>query len=253
MAGLLAVLLMAGCLDGSVLDRRDDPSSQADRVERLLTNETDSRIVIHAYYVPGREPVSVAVDRLAGRLMDLTGKLDVTVAPFVALTTETDSLDTNWTVDRVDAVFEGLDVPETARTFTLVILFLDGYGYSGVRVAGYQVERYLAIFPDTFEYTGLTEPVDARVPVPDPEGSKQLEVMLHESGHMLGLINHGAPMVTDHVDRTEECLCHSSNEASIMWSGVDTLVEKAQRGLVDRDFDADDLADLKAFQTAASS
>lgn len=250
----LAIMLlsMAGCLaPPQGPDRRSDAGM--DNVSRLLTNDVDSRIAIHTYYVAGREPAPAAMDRLAGRLKELTGKVEVTVAPFVAISTGTDSKDTNWTGARASVVFRGLDVPEEPGTFAFVVIFFDGYGYTyGARALGFSGGDFVAMFPDAYRGVGLTAPVAVRVPVPDPDGSQDLRILLHESGHMLGLVDRGAPMVRDHVDRSEECACHSSNPESIMATSVDTVT--VVKSLVEpRDFDADDLADLKAFQQAAKA
>lgn len=222
-------------------------------MSRLLTNDIDSRIAIHAYYVEGREPVPAAMTWLAGRLEGLTGKVEVTVGPAVRLVTGTDARDTNWTSQRTRDLFDTLDVPSQAGTFPLVFLFLDGYGYTyGGKAAGFQAERYIAIFPDTFRGAGLSDPVDLAVPIPDPDGNEDRKVLLHESGHMLGLVDNGAPMVRDHVDRSEDCACHSSNPESVMASSVDTLTV-VKSVVQPQDFDADDLADLKAFRDAAKA
>lgn len=250
---IAAVALLAGCLEGPRW--RDDGGfmTDADRVALLLTNVDADRIVLLTYAVPGREANPTAMQWLAGRIQDLTGKVEVTVAAPERLDTGTDSRDTNWTSARADAVFLSLALPAAApRTVNIPYLFLDGYGYTGsTTAAGWQDPRYIAIFPDTFRGEGLTQPVDVTVPVPDPDGTGDHRVLLHETGHMLGLVNNGAPMQRDHVDRTEPCQCHSSNEESVMFTGVDSVESFAKNTIFGDDFDADDLADLRAVQDAA--
>jgi hypothetical protein len=252
LAAILLAVLLAGCLVGPAPPSSGGTAS-GDRVSLLLTNERADRVVLRAYYVPGREPVQPVMDWLAGRVQDLTGKAQVTVAPFEPLATGTDSIETNWTSERAAAVFESLAIPDEARTVQLVFLFLDGYGYNGYgTAAGWQAEHYIGVWPDTFRGAGMSEPVRVSVPVPDPEGKSDRNVLLHETGHMLGLVDNGAPMVRDHVDRADPCRCHSSNPDSIMATGFD-LAATVRHLVEPRDLDADDLADLRAFQDAAAA
>jgi hypothetical protein len=69
--------------------------------------------------------------------------------------------------------------------------------------------------------------------------------VVHEVGHLLGLVNGGTPMVTPHEDTAHPR--HSTNPHSVMYfqvEGTDIISVIAGGGAPD-DFDANDIADLQ--------
>lgn len=70
--------------------------------------------------------------------------------------------------------------------------------------------------------------------------------LVHEAGHLLGLVNLGTPMVTPHEDAAHRG--HSSNEHSVMYWAVEgsDVVGMFLGGGAPDDFDANDKADLHA-------
>jgi hypothetical protein len=244
------VVLLAGC--AQPFDPRPEDPGPMGRVEGLLLHDAAPRLVIRSYFVEGRDPVPSAMDWLAGRLKQATGKPEVTVAAPQQVDFGVPSEKRNWTAEQARGAFASLTIPREAGSVNLVVLFFDGYGYSYGRARGFQDGQFLAIFPDTFRtIVGVGDPVDLEVPDPAYDGEADQVVLLHEAGHMLGLVNNGLEMVHDHVDRTEECLCHSSNEASVMFTGNHDIADLLMRGLEPYDsFDEDDLADIRAFQAS---
>lgn len=75
-------------------------------------------------------------------------------------------------------------------------------------------------------------------------------VLVHEVGHLLGLVNRGVPMVRPHEDPASPH--HSANPESVMTSAVDAgeaLLARLDEGRAPPStFDADDLADLRAYR-----
>jgi hypothetical protein len=139
----------------------------------------------------------------------------------------------------------------------LRVFYLDGklgnttYG----EAAGSYGQDEIDMYPDTFRGRTVVSLGPAVIPYLDANKRDLIyenEVLLHEAGHAMGLVNNGIPMVHDHVDASETCRCHSSNSASIMHSGVDAIPLEytwlKSSDLPRRDFDSDDLADIKAFQ-----
>lgn len=253
LASALALLMLGGCLDAAApAPTRPAQLDAPQRVLDFLTPEGGDTIVVRTYFVEGREPIPDAMDYVASQLLDATRKRAIVLADPVQVDFGPPSTQTNWTSARAYEAFGGLAIPADEGATTLVVVLFDGYGYtSGTTARGFQAEEFLAIFPDTFRnLAGVTQPVRMGVPDPAYDGSGDRQVILHEAGHMLGLVNHGLQMVNDHVDRSEACLCHSSNVESVMNVNVD-LVDYALAGLPAADrFDGDDLADIRALQQA---
>ncbi len=69
-------------------------------------------------------------------------------------------------------------------------------------------------------------------------------VIVHEYGHLLGLINNGYESPHDHEDPDHPH--HSNNEESVMYWSIETLdIFKQLDGSPPDNFDADDLDDLR--------
>lgn len=78
-----------------------------------------------------------------------------------------------------------------------------------------------------------------------PRDTVEKITALHEVGHLLGLVNGGAPMVAPHEDAGHPR--HSTNADSVMYwqvEGTDLISILSQGGLPDN-FDANDMADLR--------
>jgi hypothetical protein len=70
--------------------------------------------------------------------------------------------------------------------------------------------------------------------------------VVHEAGHLLGLVNIGTPMVTPHEDPAHRG--HSVNEHSVMYWAVEgaDVVGMILGGTAPDNFDANDIADLRS-------
>ena len=105
----------------------------------------------------------------------------------------------------------------------------------GVAVRG----DVLALFPDSIE--GSATPLVSVASIEDA-------VVLHELGHVLGLVD--LARNTGRADPDHPG--HSRNAKSVMyWAVESSLVGQVLNGPPPRDFDADDLADLRALRSGA--
>jgi hypothetical protein len=80
-----------------------------------------------------------------------------------------------------------------------------------------------------------------------PASSIEKAVLVHELGHILGLVNNHLPMATPHEDTGHET--HSTNQNSVMFWAVEQsdIVEFLQgRTEPPNQFDSDDIADMRA-------
>ncbi|MGQ0536020.1 MAG: hypothetical protein ACT4PT_08100, partial [Methanobacteriota archaeon] len=138
-------------------------------------------------------------------------------------------------------------------TAALYVLYLDGAferDGSDARVLGVAYQgSSIAIFKGNVrsasrdDCTGLLCP-----PGTDPEERfVERAVLIHEFGHILGLVNHGIPMVQPHEDANSPG--HSTNERSVMYYAVEsTLVANLfdDGESIPNEFDAMDKADMNA-------
>lgn len=116
---------------------------------------------------------------------------------------------------------------DTAEAKTL------GAAYRGSAVAMFKANLRAASKSGNLD---LTKPA-----LQDVEGS----VLVHEIGHVLGLVNLGTPMVTPHEDPQHPG--HSNNQNSVMYWAVETsLIGSLLGQKPPNDFDGNDNADLRA-------
>jgi hypothetical protein len=126
-------------------------------------------------------------------------------------------------------------------TAAMWILFANSYavgGSGGGQVIGVAYSgSAIAIFAATIE--------SASTFAVSTDAIEKITVV-HEVGHLLGLVNIGTPMVTPHEDPTHRG--HSSNEHSVMYWAVEgsDVVGMILGGNAPDDFDANDKADLHA-------
>ncbi len=136
----------------------------------------------------------------------------------------------------------------------LTAFFVHGrYDLDGKAAAGIWFElvstAMILVFVDSYRYAEGTISPDALLGL---DRQFEREILLHETGHALGLVNNGAPMVHPHVDQTDSCLCHSDNPSSVMYTSRDLpyYLDRRMDRLTGEEayFDSDDLADLRAHQ-----
>ena len=169
------------------------------------------------------------------------------------------SADKVWTFGELDALVQAhRSVPPAAGEVVMHMLYVDGHyegdsgdsmvlgfawGGSSVVMLKDNIERgcatgALALLP------GLKDKVCQLT---------EASVLLHETGHLLGLVHNGLAMAADHEDKAH--LGHDTNDKCIMYwlaerSGVADLIAQRVKGGDEQvsPFDAACLADLDAAQ-----
>ncbi|MGH7859805.1 MAG: hypothetical protein ACREQY_20960 [Candidatus Binatia bacterium] len=180
----------------------------------------------------GREPSAAALDRLRERLTSVVDK----PAGIEFLPVNTFSVTrTEYSLDDVKAV-EGLARKEWSTDDRVVIhlLYLNGRPSYGNALGTAYGASSIVVFPDRLE--NAVTPVVGRAVL-------ERAVLVHEVGHLLGLINIGYKSPRDHED--PEHPTHSRNQDSVMfWAAETDAVSTVLPGGPTDDFDADDRADL---------
>ena len=193
------------------------------------------RLVVEVDTQDGVEVSSGALDHLLATIRQLRPDTEVGLAGGNAFSSD----DESWTTDELRAAAAShRTTASDGGTVSLHLLAVrgalerDGEETNAIGVA--YGATTMAIFPDRLD--GLGAIVGSNTAV-------ERAVLVHELGHLLGLVNLTYTSPIDHED--PEHPGHSSNEGSVMFHAVETtLVSQVFRGPPPDTFDEDDLADL---------
>lgn len=261
----LSILLLAACggggggPDGSLIVEDAGPGDQPRFVE-LIRSVPYTKLVIEIESVPGQEPRTAAeLDLVAGlgNLLDKPG--GITVVRQSGLTSQ--GTDHAWTFAELDALAQAtFDAPVDADTIKMHALFVDGHyeadGPDG-RVLGIAWSHtHLVMFKQTIESTCSAGGVPPLVVERLCERA-ELSIWTHETGHLIGLVDNGLPMVMDHRDPDPAHGAHDADDQCVMYYAydgerlIDLLVTRFLGGNEDAmGFDPACLADVAAVRDA---
>lgn len=249
MRAWVVAFLLAGCVGA-------DSGPAPSRVEAYLSPASGYTSILVEFDHATRPPSKYAVDELAAALRELTRRP-------VATTSSTpigddlaapgsDGWSSQELSDLARATLTSADPGAFGRGTVAVIhvLYLDGEWEERPTAAGLASDVAAFLFIDF----GAAQQTLRRGDGPSVAEIVEREVLLHEVGHLLGLVNNGLPMQRPHEDPESEG--HSSNKESVMYSGADYF--DVQMALLApeidpaRSFDADDLADVAAYRDAST-
>lgn len=210
-------LALSGC--GDVTDGSNgepDPGPYAhDRAPGasagdLLSATEFDRLVVQVQYVAGFRPTDAGLQDLEAFLnarLNKPGGIEVRVgAPLQISTQARYSADDARALER-----QHRTVYTNGTTIAAYLLFLNGEYAGGANVLGVAYNNTsMAVFIEKIsQYTGG--------PLEPSQATVEATVANHEFGHLLGLVNNGSPMQTEHQDEpngqhcdNENCLMHYS-------------------------------------------
>jgi hypothetical protein len=176
------------------------------------------RLVLEIDSVPGFEPrSSVEDDLLAGLGPILDKPLGISSMRDDALTSM--GADHVWTFDELDDLAKAtFDLPVSVDTTRMHVLFVDG-SYEkdtasskilGIAWGG----KNLVMFKQTIENLCQQAPLLIRERVCE---AAELGIWTHETGHLLGLVDNGLPMVSNHRDPDSSHGRHDASDDCIMY------------------------------------
>lgn len=227
---LLLVPAFAGCLTG-LLD--GDSVSPKD----LITDQK-SKWVIEIDYVQGHRPSQDAIDLLKSRMNALVHKDSIQVIVDDVIPSQKQGLKVSDFERLKDAHKDQSNSDDTVVTY---VLYVDGGSASDTdegKVLGLAYSHNTVVM---FDET-INNAANLRFSATEIERA----VLVHEFGHILGLVNNGIPMKTPHEHSTEKK--HSDNPNSVMTPAVETTTNLFNIiGGLPTAFDADDKADICAF------
>ena len=208
--------------------RVDDLDSVGQAARPLLRPGRFSQIVVEMDWVAGREPTAKAKEILAARLKEVSHK-SVRFAGGNAI-----NPGGPWTIDDIATLSLNRNTHSIEPNLSLYIAFLDGRADENKFALGRVVaSTVIAIFPDVIK--NFTPP---NVDIADVQAGS----MVHELGHLLGLVNLIYDSPRPHADPKNPQ--HSKNPKSVMYHAYEQSFGASVFGAPPNQFDADDLADL---------
>lgn len=225
---LAAAMALGGCLgNGGLFGGGIGPRD-------YLSDSDYSTWIIEVDSVTGQAPPQSALDLVRTRMQEVANKPGgIEVRPSDTLPARGGT----WSArDIVDLDASTQDTKTHGRTVVTHLLFLDGQ-FEQENVIGVAIGHgTIAIFSETIR--GACGPLC----LGGTDGIFR-SVLVHEFGHILGLVNNGIAMVEPHEDPDHRG--HSSNRNSVMWWQVETLdIFSVFTGGPPTTFDGNDKADL---------
>lgn len=230
LAYLLFIPALAGCVG-------DLPIGPVGRIEPTdyLRDDRFTEWVIEIDYVQGQRPRADALNTLQDRLEDLARKDSIKIV----LDDSLPETNRDWNIESLlDYKRQHQDFHSEGDRIVTWVAYVDGEwpGSGNGNVLGVALSDHetVAIMKEDIDSAGFLFVSAADV---------ERTVLVHEFGHIIGLVDNGIPMQTPHGDGTG----HSDNSNSVMWAAVETFNGANQlRGAPPDTFDADDKRDVCA-------
>jgi hypothetical protein len=236
---LMAVMLssgLAGCLGDEALELLPEKKGVPGGLTlACLRSSMYTSMVIEIDHEPGYRPYSSSADMLVERLESVCDKPSGITVKFSEVNFNHEG---TWSAQDVrDKGWAEKDQsPREGTTLRWQIIFPAGT-YETDTVLGVAVDAStVALFSDSIDEA---DGPFGRPSVEDVENS----VLVHEVGHLLGLVNLVYKSPVDHEDPDHPG--HSNNDESVMYWAVESSdISNFIFGDLPNEFDADDLADL---------
>jgi hypothetical protein len=194
-----------------------------------------SKLVVEINAVEGREPSQSSLDLLKQRLTEVCSKPGGIEFQVKTIPSQGRSQYTMGEVKALEQRYRKQWSDATGPKVVMHMLYLNGRvtDSNGIGIA-YGASS-IVMLPDQFE--------SAATPIASAERIEQA-VIVHEVGHLLGLVNIGYKSPRDHEDA--EHPHHSKNKGSVMFWAVDSLdIASLLAGGIPTAYDGDDKADLR--------
>ena len=229
---LILVLTTPGCLDNlqEKLVSCENITGQC-RYE-ILKGNNYSKLHIEVNYVTGNEPDSGALNLLKQRIQEVTDKTSITVSQ-----SSFGSTDNSYTLEEILEIENNERTSsKSGNTFVIHILYLNGEYEDNDQTLG------LAYSGSSFAL--FKEKIDDSAFLLISSTDIEKSVIVHEFGHLLGLVNNGYQSPHDHEDPQHPH--HSNNDESVMYWAIESQdIGNQIDGEPPNNFDSDDLDDLR--------
>ena len=241
---ILSVLIISGACSESSGPDNENPGqnfshtlSTGASANDFLADDSFTGLSIEIDYVEGYQPSQTAIDNLESFLeqrLNKPGGVSINLDDAIS-SPENDS----FTADEIyDLEQQHRDTFSEGKTIAAYFIILDG-AYETENVLGVAyLNTSMALFEEVIldNTGGLGQPSDATV---------EASVLMHEFGHILGLVNIGTETVQAHEDTENEAHCNV--ESCLMYWAIQTtdLMGNLTGGEIP-DLDAQCIQDLQA-------
>ena len=223
---LLTLFLFAASCSSETQDRADtiSPDPLVLSIPQLYSTVTS--IVVQVAYEPDAEPYTGSIQDEIPYWWILQSNIDALffgrdVRPALYVPWGLEGMDpipeqdrTAWTSSEIIALARSLwDTPMTSSTAYIHVLYLNGYyednGSMNIKVLGlsFAGSSLITIFKDVIVDTSSSTTISRFV---------EQATLVHEAGHILGLVDNGLPMVADHLDPDHPGHC-TSQDCVMYW------------------------------------
>ena len=246
LAGIIAVaVLLHGCGGGGgggTSSGGVDGGSVGTANTAIIRSSPDPNIVIEADYYPGSQPEAGVLTFLKNHLTAVTGKASVSISPEGTAITSPASK-TRYSQSDIFAIEAANRGTHTSGdTVSLYLLFLNAPYASDTGPKPYTVGlSYEATGYACFQSVLSTNA--GAVGQPDSLLNLEESDVIHEIGHLMGLVNLGTPMVTSHQDPAHAYHC-TNPDCAMYFSLMD--VTRTPPLYPNLTYDANCLADINA-------
>jgi prepilin-type processing-associated H-X9-DG protein len=246
--------------DGAASTESTGEPEEDPRWLQIIRAEPYPRLVIEVDYVAGREPRPAVADEIEATFAAILDKplgIDVVVdQPIVSLGAEH-----AWTVqERIDLADATNDLPVGGDTIKIHMLFLDGHAeeddsMDGVILGAAWAHENIVMFRDTLD-AGCEGLVVGPV-LEQMCADAEFLIWQHEIGHVIGLVDGGLPMQSDHLDPDPTAGRHDVSHDCVMYreyegtDAIDAAFDRIVMGGPAIEFDAPCLADIAAARDGA--
>ncbi len=237
-----------GGFDAPAIDTGGGPMVSAQILD-YLRGDRASSLTVEVDYVAGTEITSEAQAHFVARLgtvLDKPGGVTVQLDEVIP-----SHADTPWELEELRTLAaERQTLDGGADGTVLHLMFVDGrFTIRGVLGAALSATS-IVIFRETIDQV-CDSPSVLPLQRASVCGAIEATVLLHETGHVIGLVNRGLPMVEDHED--PERRGHEATEGCLMYFALEDAGDFALDGFLGGDpepidFCAGSMADIQAQQ-----
>jgi hypothetical protein len=229
---MILVLAAPGCLDNLQKNLVSCENITGQCRYEILKENNYSKLHIEINYVTGNEPDSDALNLLKQRIQETTDKTSISVSQ-----SSFGSTDNSYTLEEILEIENNERTrTKSGNTFVIHILYLNGEYEDNDQTLGLAYSgSSFALFKEKIEDSAFL-----LISSTDIEKS----VIVHEFGHLLGLVNNGYQSPHNHEDSQHPH--HSNNDESVMYWAIESQdIGNQIDGEPPNNFDSDDLDDLR--------